>query len=709
MDLAKEEEFSVKWGNCDPRNSFAVFEDGDVTTIYAVRNSDGDFFKAKKYSTYTVYSTQFTNIINLDTVVTNAITNKKKYANNEGLRVSFSKSEGTYLGTTSLIITSDNATTIRYTIDGADVTDTSTEYNEAINISVNTVIKAKAYNTEWIESSEYIRNMNITATVDSITTPVDGSITILKETNIVITFDKNIDINTFGTVTFATPGIIFEDDINCQMNILGSVLTINPNENLSEMTRYENINIKNFKDLDGVEMLNYSDLDYDFYVRDNTNPVVIEITPTTDLNQITKDRNIIIMTNENLDEAVIGTITLNGMTYQNGINAVISIATNTITLNPDADFISGENVDNISISDFKDENGNSLIYENIGYNFTIIDTILPTVLSYLPADEEIISEDQNIKIVFSESMDGNVFGTLAFTTPAITFINASNCEMSYTKTTYQNDTLIINPNIDLTNNIEYSNITISGFKDLTSNTMNSLNITDYNVTIVDITKPIINSIVPADNTAGITINSNIEIIFNGNMDNTTYGKVTLKSPEVTFINGVNCSMSISDATITINPSSDLLEETTYNGIIIENFKNINGSEMLKYENSDYDFATSNDINPEVNFIFPVNLSKNVSKESSFLITFDSVLDTNTLGSISFSSPNITFDNDNSAIAFLTKEKTNDTIKITPNGYLIGYATYSEITISGFKDIDGRVMNDNINNDYNIIIESYDMD
>ena len=88
--------------------------------------------------------------------------------------------------------------------------------------------------------------------------------------------------------------------------------------------------------------------------------------------------------------------------------------------------------------------------------------------------------------------------------------------------------------------------------------------------------------------------------------------------------------------------------------------------------------------PGITSITP-NGETSVSSDTDIVIVFSDSLDGATKGTVSFSSPAITFtDGDNATITFSTTNNTNDTITINPSGNLQS-TNYTSITVSGFKD------------------------
>ena len=100
----------------------------------------------------------------------------------------FSPEAGTYNGTQNItIVCATEDATIRYTLDGNDPTETSTEYTAAIEVSANTTIKAKAWKdgltASGIATAEYVIT-NYTQLNAPIFNPVAGTYTGAQEITI---------------------------------------------------------------------------------------------------------------------------------------------------------------------------------------------------------------------------------------------------------------------------------------------------------------------------------------------------------------------------------------------------------------------------------------------------------------------------------------------------------------------------------------------
>ena len=163
--------------------------------------------------------------------------------------------------------------------------------------------------------------------------------------------------------------------------------------------------------------------------QDTVAPVVLTITPADNSESISISTDILIVFNETLDNSVTGTVTLAEIEYIDGTNCSIvfsqtNAADDTIVVNSDTDFDNLTLYTGIQISGFEDVAGNRMAeYLDTVYNFTTADTGSPEVISILvPADNSTdIAITTNIVIVFSETLDDSVPGTVTFGIPAITF------------------------------------------------------------------------------------------------------------------------------------------------------------------------------------------------------------------------------------------------------------------------------------------------
>lgn len=133
----------------DAEHPYLMTNDDYVTRYVGVySNQDTQDWRGYTSSTSNIASTRiafYKYTANLNTVAT----------------PTFSPEAGTYNGTQNITIAcATDGATIRYTLDGNDPTETSTEYTTAIEVSANTTIKAKAWKdgltASGIATAEYV-------------------------------------------------------------------------------------------------------------------------------------------------------------------------------------------------------------------------------------------------------------------------------------------------------------------------------------------------------------------------------------------------------------------------------------------------------------------------------------------------------------------------------------------------------------------------
>jgi hypothetical protein len=97
------------------------------------------------------------------------------------------------------------------------------------------------------------------------------------------------------------------------------------------------------------------------------------------------------------------------------------------------------------------------------------------------------------------------------------------------------------------------------------------------------------SINPHHGALGISIYTNIEVTFDRYMDSQKAGTVVLD--KITFSDGINCDMEISDSYVTVDPYDAFNYNTAYTGINISDFKGEDGLKNKEYRDSKYSVKT----------------------------------------------------------------------------------------------------------------------
>lgn len=322
-----------------------------------------------------------------------------------------------------------------------------------------------------------------------------------------------------------------------------------------------------------------------------------------------------------------------------------------------------------------------------------------------------------IVVQFNKSLERNIYGRISFETPPVEFINKLNCSMVFSASVHENDTITVMPFNDF-NYGESAGITISGFKDRAGNPMTLYSAAEDGFSVFESgdRKPGIISIAPGNNSADVMAGSNIVIQFAAGMKTPKRGpkgSVSFKEPSISFINGNNCEMTFSTAiykndTLTIEPYEDL-DPGIYRNITIAGFRTASGKKLPSYIDEGYNFTVVDGGPPGVVRIEPLNGASNVpTNVGGIRIVFNESLKDDACGFISFEQPPLTFTNGaNCSMAFSSHKKKSDTVIIKPYS-LLDVGTYSDITISGFKDLAGNSMKTYTDKTYHFIIVQEDV-
>ncbi len=232
---------------------------------------------------------------------------------------------------------------------------------------------------------------------------------------------------------------------------------------------------------------------------DTTSPKVVSFSPAGGLISVSVDTNLVIKFSESIVSGTGNFVIFNSngtvaKTIAVNDTSQVSISGNTVTLNPSTDLVTGSSYYvNMSPGVIKDLAGNNFagITDATTDNFTtanaVNDTIAPTVLTYIPADEASgVAVSSNIVLTFSEAIQrgtGNILLKTSTGTTVATYDAATSSNLSIS-----GSTLTINPTADLTTGTSYKVEFAAGtLKDLSGNAYAGT--TSYNFTTASSTNP----------------------------------------------------------------------------------------------------------------------------------------------------------------------------------------------------------------------------
>lgn len=379
---------------------------------------------------------------------------------------------------------------------------------------------------------------------------------------------------------------------------------------------------------------------------DTTSPTISSLLPANSATNIGVGDNLVMTFSENIvvengntisikrtsDNAVFATYTLP--------SANVTVGSNTVTINPSTDLANGTGYYvNVDAGAFKDLVGRDYagIANTTSWNFTtlVADGTPPTISSLSPIDGATgVSVTANLVTTFSENVT-------AVATKVVSIRRSSDNALfeSYTlpsgNVTVSGATVTINPTNSLAGLTGYYvNIDAGAFEDAAGNDFAGIaNNTSWNFTTVstDVTPPTVSSFSPAHMAINVAVNTNLVINFSENVvvgsskliriiksnGLVLHEQYALPSPNVT----------VSGATVTINPTNDFLNSESYY-VTIESgaFTDAAGNSYAGLaSNGFWDFTTAAPVDtapPTIATLNPVNTGMGLALDANVLAIFN---------------------------------------------------------------------------------------
>lgn len=483
--------------------------------------------------------------------------------------------------------------------------------------------------------------------------PTHNATNVAVATNLVMTLNENVQKGTGNIVIKRSSNAsIFEtiDVTSSLVTISGTVVTINPTNNLASNTQYF-VEVANgaIKDLAGNNYAGFSNAGtWQFTTADVASPTLVSLTPTNGAIGVSLVNNISMTFNENIAQNA-GTITIK-RSSDNSVfetittpSALVTISTVSAVINPTNNFQNNTQyyveVSNGAITDLA---GN--LYAgftgNSTWQFTTPDNVAPTVVSLSPTNgANNAASTTNLVITFNESVQkgtGNIVIKRSSDNAVAETISVSAAEVSIAGAV-----VTINPVNDLPAGVQYYVEVANGaIKDLSNNnfagfTGNST----WQFNVVDVTAPNLVSLSPANNATNIVLGANLVMTFNENMQKATAGTINIKrvNNNTTFesINVANANVSISGAVVTINPTNDLEPNMQYyvevpSGVL----KDLAGNDYAGFvTNNAWRFTSIDNIAPTLFSTSPINNATAFPGANNLEMTFSENMRKGTTGTI----------------------------------------------------------------------------
>jgi hypothetical protein len=203
----------------------------------------------------------------------------------------------------------------------------------------------------------------------------------------------------------------------------------------------------------------------------------------------------------------------------------------------------------------------------------------------------------------------------------------------------------------------------------------------------DITAPVINSVVPSNNATAVPVNSLLTIVFSEAMNPSTINSTTISLKQGTT--AVPGNLTYSGSSATFSPSSSLLANSLYSGIITTGAKDAAGNSIAVNYSWSFTTASATDlVAPTVVSVVPLNSATSVVTNSKPTVTFSEAMNPLTITSATFTLKQGTT-NVAGAVSY-----TGTTATFTPTGILTGSTVYTGTVTTSAKDVAGNALASN---------------
>ena len=384
------------------------------------------------------------------------------------------------------------------------------------------------------------------------------------------------------------------------------------------------------------------------------------------------------LTNTNVD-SLISLKVNNSSGADIAFNATIDSDKKVITINPDSNLTGEQNVYVAIGATVEDQTcGQAITAANA--TFTVVDTDVPTLSSSTPADADTgVGVNDNIILNFSKAVDaesGNIVIYKASDDSEVESIPVGNAKVSGSGSTQ----ITINPASTLDSSTNYYvQIAATAFDDSSSNSYAGINDkTSLNFTTADVNAPTLSSSTPADEAAGIAVDTNIVLNFNEAVDAESGNIIIYKSSDDSQVESIpvgDAKVSGSGSTtITINPSTTLDGSTAYYVQVAATAFDDSSSNSYAgiSDATTLNFTTADIGAPTLSSSTPADGATGIAVDTNIVLTFNEAVDA---------------ENGNIIIVKSVDGSTVEAIDVT--GSQVSGSGSTEITINPSVNLDGQ--------------------
>ncbi len=459
-------------------------------------------------------------------------------------------------------------------------------------------------------------------------TPADDSTGVAINASISATFSETMDTSTFSTSSFT----LYRGTTAVTGTVVysGKTAIFTPKIILDPETEYVATVTKEVKDLAGNFLA--QDFEWTFTTGETPEtfpPQVIATIPFGDATGAALDTEISAVFSEIMNPL---TITEDNFTLFDGnapIEGEVSYTGVTATFTPENNLDQNRLYTATIHTGVTDLTGNEMV-ENFVWAFTTrsaLDDIRPTVISTIPADEDIdIALNTKVSAVFSEAINPLTINDETFTLKDGTAVIEGSAFMT-------GNTVIFDPENDLTPETEYTTTITNTVTDLAGNAMEEDFVWKFTTGLyIDNLPPAIISTIPLDEATDVAVGTDISAEFSEAMNGLTINGLTFLVVDEMLapVSGV-INYDPLTKTATFNPDNDLDLDTEYTVTITTGVENITGTAM----EMDYIWTFTTDDSPFIISTIPLNNAMNVSTGTDISTEFSEAMNGLTITDLTF--------------------------------------------------------------------------
>ncbi|MGL3807530.1 Ig-like domain-containing protein [Paeniglutamicibacter sp. R2-26] len=489
-------------------------------------------------------------------------------------------------------------------------------------------------------------------------TPAADATNVAVGTNVTATFSEAVTGVGTGTMTLVNPA---GDTIPAAVGYANGTATLNPNANLAFSTRYT-VKLTNGIGIAGGTALVATEWSFTTAAAPvDPAPTLTARTPATNATNVAVGTNVTATFSETVTGTGSATMQLTG---PNGapLAATYSYngATNTATLNPNANLATGTRYTVSLTNGIQDGGGNALAATS--WSFTT--DAAPTVTSRTPGtDATNVSRTGNISATFSEAVTGANGTNVRLTSPSGATVTAV--------VTYNalNRTVTLNPVATLAANTRYTVRLSGGIRDLGGN---ALATTTWSFTTDAV--PTVTGRTPAANATNVSRTGNISATFSEAVTGANGTNIRLTSPSGATVGAVVTYNSAS-RTATLNPSATLAANTRYTVRLSSGIRDAGGNSLAA---TTWSFTT--DPVPTIARQTPGANATSVSRSGNVTVQFSEAVSGVNSGSV-----RLTTSSGSTVSAVVSYKASTRTATINPRSQLAANTRYTVKVSSSIKD------------------------